>query len=1134
MNQLIVNLPKHSKYLNLLNDIKSSKIDLSVFGLTDSQKAHMIYSLNVYSNKPSCIICSNNIQAKKMMQDLKFYSEIEIVYFPAREIIYYDIEAESKEIDNARMYAIQRILSKDNIIIVTTIDSILQKMLPIETYNNFNLQFHIDSKIDINDLLNKLTYLGYERCTNVEGKGQFAIRGGIIDIFGVNSDMPNRIELFGDTIDRISSFDVLTQRSTGNVKEFSLSFASEFNITEKQTNIVIDKLKKLITSKITSELKSVISKDIDTLENRDEKNLIDKYFELFFETTISFLEYLNDFTIYIDEPVKCIEKSKYIIYENTETLKLLSEKNHLYIPYTHQMYMYEDIEIKLKNFVNVYLERMKTERVLHAKRKEVLFSCREVNFFRSSMDILVQDIKSREENIILLVYPSATRVKQMQNILLDSKIKVTYLDNIYNTVLKEGNIYITQGILSGGFDYDDFKLTVISESVSGTLNSVKRIKKSNVVGQSINSFEDLVIGDYVVHESHGIGIYRGIETVEVLGITLDYIKIEYLNGSYIFVPISGLDSVKKYMYDDDTLPKLNNLGNKEWVKTKIKVKQHLEEIAKELVLLYAKRDKARGFSFSSDTPWQKEFEDNFEYELTEDQATSINEVKSDMQDVRPMDRLLCGDVGYGKTEVAIRAAFKAVMDNKQVAYLVPTTVLSLQQYNTFKKRMDKFSVNVEMLSRFRTAKQQRKILEDLIDGKIDILVGTHRILSKDVIFKDLGLLIIDEEHRFGVKDKESIKSFKETIDVLSMTATPIPRTLHMSMVGIRGMSSLTLPPLERMPIHTYVLEYDSYIIKNAIERELSRDGQVFYVSNRVDNIEEVTNKVRDLVPYARIEYAHGQMNPREIEDIMARYINHEIDVIVCTTILESGIDIQNANTIIIENADKLGLAALYQIRGRVGRSNRLAYAYITYKKNKSLSEVAEKRLKAIKDFTEFGSGFKIAMRDLEIRGAGNILGKAQHGHMASVGYELYLSMLEKAIKQEKEGKAEDNISLKEVKIDIPISAYIPDSYIPNLMQKITMYHKISEASDEAEITNVVEEFLDRFGDLPKEVNSLIKIVEVRNLCRKIGITKVYIKNNYLILESDKSDKALKYYINSNDLLLFIQINLKELISKIIN
>jgi len=540
MNQLIVNLPKHSKYLSLLNDIKLDKIDLSVFGLTEAQKAHMVYSLNVYSNKPSCIVCSNNIQAKKMMQDLKFFTEIEIVYFPAREIIYYDIEAESKEIDNARMYAIQKIISGDNIIIVTTIDSMLQKMLPIENYANLDLEFSIDSKVDINKLLSKLTSLGYERCTNVEGKGQFAIRGGIIDIFGINNDSPHRIELFGDVIDRISLFDVLTQRSINTVNTFSLSFASEFNITENQANIVISKLKELSSDKIAKEFKSVILKDIETIENREEKNLVDKYFEIFFDKTVSFVDYLTNFTIYVDEPVKCIEKSKYIIYESIETLKLLASKNHLYIPYTHQMYMYEDIENKFKQQVNVYLERMNTDRVLHAKRKEVIFSCREVNFFRSSMDILIQDIKDREDNVILLVYPSAIRVKQIQNILIDSKIKVTYLDNIFNDTLKAGNVYITQGILSGGFDYDDFKLTVISENVLGTLNTLKRIKKSKIIGQSINTFEDLVIGDYVVHESHGIGIYRGIETVAVLGITSDYIKIEYLNGSNIFVPISRI------------------------------------------------------------------------------------------------------------------------------------------------------------------------------------------------------------------------------------------------------------------------------------------------------------------------------------------------------------------------------------------------------------------------------------------------------------------------------------------------------------------------------------------------------------------------------------------------------------------
>jgi transcription-repair coupling factor (superfamily II helicase) len=521
-------------------------------------------------------------------------------------------------------------------------------------------------------------------------------------------------------------------------------------------------------------------------------------------------------------------------------------------------------------------------------------------------------------------------------------------------------------------------LIVIVEQVTGVINNKRKnnVKNDNIL--NINSFEDLNVNDYVVHENYGIGIYKGIETVTVLNATSDYIKIEYSNNSNIFVPITNLDMVKKYICDDDSLPRLSSIGSKEWNKVKNNAKAYVEEVAKELVLLYAKRENTKGYAFSKDTPWQKHFEDDFEYTLTMDQDIAVKEIKNDMEDIKPMDRLLCGDVGYGKTEVALRAAFKSCMDSKQVAYLVPTTVLSLQQFNIFKSRMEKYSIKVEMLSRFKSLKEQKIILKDLEDGKIDVIVGTHRILSKDVKFKNLGLLIIDEEHRFGVKAKESIKSLKENIDVLSMTATPIPRTLHMSIIGIRGLSSLTIPPLERMPIHTYVLEYDEDVIKQAIEREIDRNGQVFYVSNRVDNIEEVTNKVSNLVPYARISYAHGQMDVKDIEDTIMKFVNHELDVLVCTTILESGIDIQNANTIIVENADKLGLAALYQIRGRVGRSNRLSYAYITYEKNKEVSEVSAKRLKAIKDFTEFGSGYKIAMRDLEIRGAGNIFGKAQH------------------------------------------------------------------------------------------------------------------------------------------------------------
>ncbi|MBP8619760.1 MAG: transcription-repair coupling factor, partial [Clostridia bacterium] len=709
----------------------------------------------------------------------------------------------------------------------------------------------------------------------------------------------------------------------------------------------------------------------------------------------------------------------------------------------------------------------------------------------------------------------------------DNNVSVEVLDNIWREDnLKKSKVYITYGIVSGGFYSSIQDLVVIAEPVSGT-NVKRKVKREFSKGTDIESFEDLKIDDFVVHENHGIGIYKGISSINVQEVVKDYIKIEYANNGVLYVPINQLDLVKKYVCDDSSKPKINSLGTKEWEKTKKKVTAHVEEIAKELLSLYAKREKNPGYAFSPDTPWQKEFEESFKYDLTDDQKQAVSEIKEDMESPRVMDRLLCGDVGYGKTEVALRVAFKAVMDKKQVAYLVPTTVLCLQQYRTFKERMEKFGIRVEMLSRFKTKKEQTDILKDLVDGKIDVLVGTHRMLSNDVFFKDLGLLIIDEEHRFGVKAKESIKKIKETVDVLSMTATPIPRTLHMSMVGIRGMSTLNEPPLERLPVHTYVMEYNDTVIKEAIEKELLRDGQVFYLNNRVEGIEDLANKVKSLVPSARVEYAHGQMEPHQIEDIMLKFINHEFDVIVCTSILESGIDIPNANTLIVENADKLGLAQLYQIRGRVGRSSRLAYAYITYQKNRQISEVAEKRLRAIRDFTEFGSGFKIALRDLEIRGAGSLLGKEQHGHMLKVGYDMYLSLLEKAVNKEKNNISETQNIEQEIKIDLDVSAYISDSYISDPIQKINMYQKISDINDKDMMLDVIDELIDRYGELPKETENLIKIVEIRNQARKLGITKICSFGEILKIEPYNLKIKLTNFTRS-DILIRVQLELEKL------
>lgn len=1149
MNKITNILINNEEFKNVVNEI-NIKSKLEIIGLSDGAKSLVMSGISNTLNKSSFIICSNNMEAKKVMNDINYFSDTKVVYFPARDISYYSIDAENRDNENQRMQVMNAILNNEKIIIVTTADSIIQKMLPIEKYKLDNLSFKVDKDIDINKVLNILLTLGYERYPNVEGKGQFSIRGGIIDVFAIDKDMPCRIELFGNTIDTIRTFDVITQRSIEKINEYNLPIAKEFNITEDKVNEVITKLNLCLEdNKINDSLKETIKKDIDTLNLREENSIIDKYFNLFFEETSTILEYLTDYIIYVNESSRVAEKVHFINYEQQETIKMLATKDYIYMPYVTTSYDYSYIEKYINDNSNIYLNEIQTtsdfkdRKTVDLLSKENVFYKKDINKTIEELTSLYSKNSKLPKLTTFLLFPTENRVNQINNILKENNIIPNLLDKDNNIKVNsdsrvkqetkidklKGTLNICEAVITKGFTIEKFNIAVMAEMVSGTISTAKRVNKNNYVGTNINSFEDLNIGEYVVHESYGIGIYQGIHSVEVEGIISDYIKIEYENKSNVFVSIDNMEVVKKYVCDDDNPPKLNYLGTKEWAKARAKAKAHVEEIAKELIMLYAKRNEARGYAFSKDTPFQKEFEDTFEYDLTDDQEESIKEIKEDMQNIKPMDRLLCGDVGFGKTEVALRAAFKAVMDGKQVAYLVPTTVLSLQQYNLFKSRMESFGINVEMLSRFRTYTQQKAILKKLKEGKIDIIVGTHRITSKDVQFKDIGLLIIDEEHRFGVKIKEKIKEYKENIDVLSMTATPIPRTLHMSMIGIRGISTLTTAPLERMPVNTYVIGYDDIIVKNAIEKELSRDGQVFYISNRVENLESIAAKVKMLVPYANVEYAHGQMDPKQIEDSMVRFINHETDIIVCTTILESGIDIPNANTIIVESADRLGLASLYQIRGRVGRSSKLAYAYITYDKNKNLSEVASKRLKAIKDFTEFGSGYKIAMRDLEIRGTGNVLGKAQSGHMAEVGYEMYLSMLDRALKQESGNNTDEveNIS-KEVKINVGISAYIPDTYIKDSRDKVSMYHKISEAHNKEDVLAIVDELLDRFGDIPKVVDNLIKVVEIRNLCRDLNITKVNLIGKTVIFESKGYKDKLKYTVTSNDKLLFIQMVLKEL------
>ena len=969
-------------------------------------------------------------------------------------------------------------------------------MISKELLYKYVIQFKIGDTCELETIKQNLILLGYERNDLVENKGQFSIRGGIIDI-GLSEKQGIRIELWGDEVDSIRYFSISSQRSTEMVQKVLIEPAHEFIVEN------IEAVCKKIEQKYNEPL------DIEMIKNGSYISKIDKYFNEFYEEQNTFLDYINkNYIIFIDENSKVEARKNNIILDNNNLIKSLIEKEK-FIPETIKNI--SGFEYDLKNMQTIYLQE--SDLYTHQNRYE--FRYRTINFFKSEIDIVIADIKTyiNDNKKIIILGGTQNTCKKILNLLNDRQIPHKYAEKIEN--VKNGEVIVTLGSISSGFECYDLKLVVINMS-EGLEQVAKRKKSSNAFKEAQKVvYADLKPGDYVVHKSHGIGEFIGINTITADKVTKDYIKIKYKDEDILYVPTSSLDTVRKYIGTGDKEPRLNRLGSKEWENTKNRVKNNLREVAKDLIELYAKRQKMQGFAFSKDNEWQKQFEDEFPYQETDDQLRCIEEAKKDMEQAKPMDRLLCGDVGYGKTEVAIRLAFKAVMDQKQVAYLVPTTVLANQQYEEFKTRMSGFAINVELLNRFKTTKEQENVIKKLKLGEIDIVIGTHRILSKDVEFKDLGLLIIDEEHRFGVKDKEKIKQLKNSVDVLTMTATPIPRTLHMSILGIRDMSVIYEPPQNRRPVQTYVLEYDDEVVKEAITREIERNGQVFYLYNKVEGIEKKANEVSKLVPEAKVGFAHGKMTGKELEQIMMDFIQKKINVLVCTTILESGIDIPNANTIIVENADRLGLAQLYQIRGRVGRSDRQAYAYITYKREKLLSEVADKRLKAIKEFTEFGSGFKIAMRDLEIRGAGSLLGEIQHGHMEQVGYDTYCKLLDEVVKEMKgiEVKEEQDIQL-----DIDVSSYIPDNFIESNSQKIEIYQNIALCRTEEDVQNVIDEIIDRYGHMPEELENLIEIARIKNLCKEANVLKISQRKDKVVFYFDKSkfnpeivDKLIKKY-----------------------
>lgn len=1081
MNFLIKTLEENKKFQELTKQISKTG-PIAISGLVDVEKLHVLAGILNETKRPMVLVTYNEIQARKLYQDLKKLIK-QTYFFPKKEITSYDYVAQSKEIEYKRIDVLNKMYlakqQKEPIIIVTTIEAVMQKMVAKDTLYQNVIDFEVGKTYLLDGIKEKLVGLGYERSDLIENKGQFSIRGGIVDV-GLSEKIGVRIEFWGDEVDSIRFFQISSQRSTEMLKEITIFPAHELIVQD------LSKAVKNIQEKYPEEIE-----DIELIKNGDYISKINKYFNEFYENQASFLDYMSDeYLLLLDEKSKINQRKTNIIEDNNKLIASLVEKEK-FVPEAIENISKFEYNFEEKQII--YLEQNDSIKNI----QKYYFETREINFYNLQLDLLLADIVTYQKNKkkVVLLAGNEISAKKLCDILKENQINYKYEQEAEN--VKPGEIIVTIGGFSSGFENYDLNLIVVSLQ-NNFEEPVKRKKKLSSTFKDSEKivFADLKPGDIVVHQTHGIGQFIGVNTITADGVTKDYIKIKYRNDDILYVPTNSLDSVRKYIGGgDNSSPRLNKLGGKEWSATTSKVKKNLEAVAKDLIELYAKRQKIKGFSFSPDTPWQKQFEDSFPYTETDDQLRCIQDVKKDMEKPQPMDRLLCGDVGYGKTEVAIRAAFKAVMDQKQVAYLVPTTILANQQYEEFKTRMQEFAINVELLNRFKTKKEQDEIIKKLKLGEVDVVVGTHRLLSEDVNFKDLGLLIIDEEHRFGVKDKEKIKKLRTNIDVLTMTATPIPRTLHMSIVGVRDMSVIYEPPHNRKPVQTYVLEYDQEVITEAITKEIERGGQVFYLFNQVEGIEKKANEISMLVPEAKVGFAHGKMSGRELEEIMESFINQEINVLVCTTILESGIDIPNANTIIVENADRLGLAQLYQIRGRVGRSDKQAYAYITYKRDKLLSEVADKRLKAIKEFTEFGSGFKIAMRDLEIRGAGSMLGEMQHGHMEQVGYDTYCKLLDEVIK---EMQGIEVVEEQDVQIDLAVSSYIPDNFIENSSQKIEIYQNIALCRTEEELQNVIDEVIDRYGRLPKELENLIDIARIKQLARKANILKIAQKENGIV------------------------------------
>ncbi len=1080
--------------------LSKSKGPVQLSGCVESQKVHLVHEL-LPEFPYKLIVTYNELRARELAEDYRFFSK-EVQVFPAKDAIFYSADLQGAAISAGRMKAVRHLLEEKETVMITTIDGLMNVLPPLEVFRKRLISVAVGEEVDLDWLKQELVYLGYERTGLVEQAGQFAVHGGILDIYPLTEEMPYRIEFWDTEVDSIRSFDVESQRSIENLEAVTIYPASELladeegiaralSAMEADGKKAYEAFRQQKAGEEGARVKSLTAELTEQLRERITLSGMEGYMNYFYPETATLLDYLpaDRTLLFLDEPERMKERGEEVELEFRESMSHRLEKGYVLPGQAEMMRTLKSVFTRLDGPHTLALTGLEQRLSLLKIKNSYTILAQGVNSYQSEASVLIHEMEAYKKQgfRVVLLCASRLRGERLAAALRSYNLRAFYSEET-GRYIQPGEIMVAYGSLHKGFSYPQVKFAVLTEGDIFGKEKKKRKYSSGLKGSHIKSFQELSPGDYVVHESHGLGIYRGIEKVEVEKTTRDFMRIEYGDGGNLFIPATQFHLIQKYGDAESRKPKLSRLGSPEWSKTKSRVRAAVQDVAKDLVELYAARHNGKGFCYGPDTVWQKEFEEMFPYAETEDQLAAIEATKKDMESDKIMDRLVCGDVGFGKTEVAIRAAFKAVQENKQVVYLVPTTILAQQHYNTFCQRMKDYPVRVELMCRFRTPAQNKAVTADLKKGMVDIVIGTHRVLSSDVVFKELGLLIIDEEQRFGVRHKEKIKQMKQNIDVLTLTATPIPRTLHMSLIGIRDMSMIEEAPVDRLPIQTYVMEYNPETVREAINRELARNGQVYYVYNRVTDIAEMTLQIASLVPDANVAYAHGQMSERELEKVMLAFLNQEIDVLVTTTIIETGLDISNVNTIMIHDADKFGLSQLYQLKGRVGRSNRLAYAFIMYRRNKILKEVAEKRLRAIKEFSELGSGVKIAMRDLEIRGAGNLLGAEQSGQMEAVGYDLYCKMLNEAVAALKGESLQQDVF--ETTVDLKIDAYIPSHYVRSETARLDLYKRISAVETEEEQMDLQDELIDRFGDIPMPLQQLLAIAGLRNMAHEAYIREI--------------------------------------------